>query len=505
MSTIQPSITRHLSAALLLSAGVLYLGFGVDRQQFWSLFGAFVVAFGGYLAIVYRANERYLKHLIVLGILLRIVLVFAFPLLSDDVYRFIWDGNLIVAGENPFAHLPAYYLEAGNEVAGLTPELFAKLNSPDYYTIYPPIAQAVFTASAWGSPGSWYGAAVVMKLFLLLCELGTLWVMWRLLARTQVQGKVEKSNDQRHRLLLYWLNPLIIVEITGNLHFEGAMVFFLLLAYYLLQRSRLVAGAVAMAASVASKLLPLMLLPFLIRRLWKTAPQPLSGGEGLQENAGRFRTHDSRRESRLPSPSDLGADSKRPAEKPRSERGPGRGFLHFFLFSLTFGIATLFFFLPFLLSPDFLEGFQSSLELYQRKFEFNASLYYLARAYGYFDVGWNQIAIFGPMLAKASAVGILLIALLDRRSDWASLATGWLFAFVLYLLCATTVHPWYLSVPIALCVFTRWRFPLLWSFLIMLTYTNYLTVPYEENLWLVAAEYVLVAGFGIWEWRRCMS
>ncbi|WP_273447425.1 glycosyltransferase 87 family protein [Neolewinella agarilytica] len=462
MPASQLSITRHLWGALLLSAGVLYLGYGVDRQQFWSLFGAFVVAFGGYLALVYRAEARYLKPLIGLGILLRVALVFAFPLLSDDVYRFIWDGNLIVAGENPFAHLPAYYLEAGNQIPGLTPELFARLNSPDYYTIYPPIAQGVFTASAWLSPGSWYGAAVVMKLFLLLCELGSLWVMWRLLgAGPQVQWQVEKSKDQRPRLLYYWLNPLILVEITGNLHFEGAMVFFLLLAYYLLQRSKLVAGAVAMAASVASKLLPLMLLPFLIRRLIKGSPFKIRSVVESYQYLRRF-----------------------------------------LLFSLTFGITCLLFFLPFLLSPDFLEGFQSSLELYQRKFEFNASLYYLARAYGYFDVGWNQIAVFGPMLAKASAVGILLMALLDRRSDWPSLAAGWLFAFVLYLLCATTVHPWYLSVPIALSVFTRWRFPLVWSFLIMLTYTNYLTVPYEENLWLVGTEYLLVLGFALWEWRR---
>jgi hypothetical protein len=39
----------------------------------------------------------------------------------------------------------------------------------------------------------------------------------------------------------------------------------------------------------------------------------------------------------------------------------------------------------------------------------------------------------------------------------------------------------------------------------MLTYTNYLTVPYEENLWLVGAEYLLVFGFGVWEWQRCRT
>jgi hypothetical protein len=262
----------------------------------------------------------------------------------------------------------------------------------------------------------------------------------------------------------------------GNLHFEGAMVFFLLLAYYLLHRNKWAAAAAAMAASVASKLLPLMLLPLLIRRLTRLPEPPWRGG-GITDSITRFLNKD-------------------------YLLGIVRNARPFWIFSLAFGVSCGLFFAPLLLSEGFLSGFSSSLELYQKKFEFNASLYYLARAYGYLDVGWNQIAVFGPFLAKASAVGILLLALLDRRSDWASLPVGWLWAFVLDLLCATTVHPWYLSVPIMLCCFTNWRFPLLWSFLIMLTYTNYLTEPYHENLWLVAVEYLAVAGFAFWEWRR---
>lgn len=499
----------------LLATGVIYLGYGVDRTDFWSLIGAFLLAFGGYFALVYRADSGRLLWLIGLGIALRVALAFGFPLLSDDVYRFIWDGRLIMDGQNPFVELPAYYLEAGNEVPGLSPELFDRLNSPDYYTIYPPVAQGVFTLAVWGSPGSWYGAAVIMKLFLLACELGSLWLLLRLFsARTQgarfsfkkarsvvgkgkvfnnlssessplssAEGPGEREHMPRTNLLFYWLNPLIIVEIMGNLHFEGAMVFFLLLAYYLLQRSKLVAGAVAMAAAVASKLLPLMLLPLLVRRLWGTSPQPLSGtfrlrlnGEGLfSRNAWRF--------IRVTLVSFIQSGKR------------------FYLFSIAFGIACLLFFAPLLLSPGFLEGFQSSLELYQKKFEFNASLYYVARAIGYWQVGWNQIATIGPLLAQVSAAGILLLALLDKRQDWASLPEGWMWAFVLYLLCATTVHPWYLSVPIVLCCFTRWRFPLVWSFLIMLTYASYVTEPYGELLWLVGLEYVAVVGFALWEWR----
>ena len=54
------------------------------------------------------------------------------------------DGRLIVQGQNPFDQLPAFYLEAGHEVKGLSTTLFEQLNSPEYFTIYPPVAQASF-------------------------------------------------------------------------------------------------------------------------------------------------------------------------------------------------------------------------------------------------------------------------------------------------------------------------------------------------------------------------
>jgi hypothetical protein len=41
------------------------------------------------------------------------------------------------------------------------------------------------------------------------------------------EKEIGKRSLPRTNLLFYWLNPLIIVEIMGNLHFEGVMVFFL--------------------------------------------------------------------------------------------------------------------------------------------------------------------------------------------------------------------------------------------------------------------------------------
>ena len=413
-------LTPATAGSLLLTLGVVYLGYGVDRTVFWSLFLAFTLAFAGYALLVGRPAGRRFRALLLLGLALRLLLLFAFPRLSDDVYRFLWDGQLILSGENPFAHPPDYYL---GEAAAPDPELYDRLNSPAYHSVYPPVAQAVFAVASWMAGGSWAWGAALMKGFLLLAEIATLWLLLRLLARFRLPPG---------RALLYWLNPLVIVEVSGNLHFEGAMVCFLLLSLYFLTRSRYARAGAAMALSVASKLLPLMLLPFLLKRLW---------------------------------------------------RGP------FWRFFLTLGGVLLLVFLPLLPGSGLLDGVGGSLDLYFRKFEFNASLYYLLRAYGYHELGWNQIARFGPWLARLAGLLILFLALADERTGWRSLPARWLAAFVVYLLCATTVHPWYLTVPIALCSFTPWRYPLVWSYLIVLTYASYATVPYREELWLVGLEY----------------
>ena len=74
-----------------------------------------------------------------------------------------------------------------------------------------------------------------------------------------------------------------------------------------------------------------------------------------------------------------------------------------------------------------------------------------------------------------------------------------LFGISFYFLLATTVHPWYIATPLLLSVFTKYRFPIVWSAVIMLSYSAYQKDITEENLWLVTLEYCAVIGYAIWE------
>lgn len=418
--------------------GIIGLGFYTEQSDFNKILLFYSPMFLAYGWLVFFRKKELQTNcffgLIGLAIFLRFILLFAFPFLSDDVFRFIWDGRLWQQGINPFNHLPTHFLEVENAVEGLDISLFQQLNSPDYFTIYPPVNQLVFYVSTWLFPNSIWWSAFMMKVFLFASEVGTVLLLPRVLKKYKFS--IENS-------LIYILNPLIIIEVCGNLHFEGMMVFFLLLAICLLQEKRFNTSAIAFALSIASKLLPLIFLPFFIIKI---------------------------------------------------------GFRKAFQYGIIVAISLAIFYAP-ILNETFINNFANSLNLYFQKFEFNASVYYFLRWIGYQKVGWNMIAQIGPGLAILSFITILFMALFKTKKP-DLLPAKWLWAIMVYLMLTTTVHPWYVSLPLFLCCFTNFRFPVVWSFLICLTYVNYSYEDYFENLWVVGLEYFVVFGFMIWEIRN---
>lgn len=414
-----------VALAVIFIAAVMILGFIANQFHFEFILGGYFVAFLTFYFIWKSALEKDLPFYLGLAILVRFALVFAFPQLSDDIYRFIWDGRLINHGYNPFHYLPQDIMADGWANPWLDKSLFNNLNSQEYHTIYPPVAQAVFAISTWLFPSSVYGSAVVMKVIVFLFEIGTLILIPSLLKTLDFSPK---------NVLIYALNPLVIIEVVGNLHFEGVMVFFLLLSIYLLLSTRYYWSAIAMAFSIASKLLPLLFLMFFIKRLgWKMAT----------------------------------------------------------IYFAIIGAVLVVLHLP-LIDGVFLANFGSSLDLYFQKFEFNASVYYLLRWFGYIFSGYNLIWYIGPILATFTFLGIVRASIKEKEYTMEKLPLRMLFAICLYLAFTPTVHPWYAILPLALCMFTNFRFPLIWTGLITLTYINYSYNPYFENLWIVALEYLVV-------------
>ena len=188
---------------------------------------------------------------IAVGLIPRLALLPTAPTLSEDLYRYLWDGRLVAQGMNPYAHPP--------DDAALGPfrdELLQRLNHPSVPTVYPPAAQLLFglAAAAGVSPLSW-------KLLLFTLEGALTGLLLILLRRRRLPAE---------RLLLYYWNPLVIVECCGSGHVDVALATFLVLAVTLQETGRRAASGLAFGAAILTKWTPVLVLPTLIRgREWR--------------------------------------------------------------------------------------------------------------------------------------------------------------------------------------------------------------------------------------------
>ena len=424
-----------------LLAGVLYLvAFTIlmlhcQQGEFGSIIFHFGLAFIAYAYLVFSKEQFYFYWLLALGLILRLIAVFLFPNLSDDIYRFFWDGSLWADGIHPFDFTPTQLMEQG-KLATTYLDSYALLNSKDYYTIYPPVCQFIFyLASLIGETIE--GTAIVMKLIYVLVDILSLFGLVKIL---------DYFKKDRNLAFVYFLNPLIITELIGNIHAEVLMVGALIWMGYCLLKEKYWQAGILYGLAIASKILPFLLGPLLLLYLIKKE--------------------------------------------------------HWFEFFLSAGIFVLTSFGLMLMGSD-LSHLLSSINLYFQSFEFNASVYYLARSLGYLKSGYNLIATIGPWLAIISVALILRYSYtvfnytpkieIENSREWKLLSLISLL-FLIYLLFSTTIHPWYLSVPIAFAVFNRnLLVPMvLWSFLVMLSYSAYDTEPVQEHNWILFLEYGLL-------------
>ena len=410
-----------------------YLSYVLTREQTVQVQITYMILFTCYI-LLYRQLQNHLRVGIYISLLLRVILIFSIPMLSDDVYRFIWDGRLLAAGYNPFHEVPEFYMDLSNPIPGISTELYENLNYTIYHTMYPSVPQFTAWVSVLIGGDSIFWNVVVMKIFIITAEVGSMYLMLMLLKDFDLKSG---------RLLLYSLNPLVIMELSGNLHHEAFLIFFILLSVVLWRKNRIVMSAGAFALAIASKLLPLIFLPLFAIRYQVT------------------------------------------------------GVLKFYLWILLFSIIL---FLPFL-DSGLLNAMKESGWLYFQRFEFNGSVYYLVREAGYMVKGYNIIESAGRWMAVFSFLSILTYSWISGRRK-VNMMELLMWIWLIYLVFTTTLHPWYIIPLIAFSIFTNYRFPILWSYLIFLTYFGYSNDSYSEPIILILVEYLLVYGFMVYEILR---
>jgi hypothetical protein len=187
------------------------------------------------------------------AVVMRALAFAAPPLLSSDIYRYVWDGRVQLAGINPYRYLPD-----APELAFLRDAtVYPLINRADYApTIYPPAAEALFAVAAVIAPGL-YGMKAMMTAFDALAIVALL----RLL---RLAGR-----DRAEVLIYAWL-PLPVWEFVGNGHIDGAAAGLLALALLVAAYGRAARTGVMLGVAALTKFLPAVVLPAFWRvRDWR--------------------------------------------------------------------------------------------------------------------------------------------------------------------------------------------------------------------------------------------
>lgn len=187
--------------------------------------------------------------LAVLGValVLRLLALPMAPVLSNDIYRYVWDGRVVLSGANPYRLAPE-----AEELAPLRDELWESMDHKDVPTVYPPLALGAFAVAA-ATPAP----LLALRILLAMADLG-LCALLLLLARD-----LEVSP---WRTIWYAWSPLAVIEGTGQGHVDVLAVTAAVAAVLLVVRRRPAAAGAAAAAGVLAKLGPLLALPMWARQ-----------------------------------------------------------------------------------------------------------------------------------------------------------------------------------------------------------------------------------------------
>jgi hypothetical protein len=225
------------------------------------LLGLLVLAAAVYIAAV-RLILRYAwprgTVWIVVGvaIALRLLLLTAPPILSSDIYRYVWDGRVQAAGINPYRYVPA-----DPALAFLRdPVVYPQINRAGYArTIYPPLAEVVFAVTGRVSDN-----VTGVRLVMLGFEAVGIICLLRLLPLAGLP---------RERILIYAWNPLALWSFANDGHVDAIAVGLLGLALLLRARHKDGWAGAALAGAVLAKFFPLVVAPAFLREgnFWRPA------------------------------------------------------------------------------------------------------------------------------------------------------------------------------------------------------------------------------------------
>lgn len=401
-------------------------------------------ALGLLLVFLWREDIEQPSLLLVLFVLPRLLTFPMLPWLSDDVYRYLWDGLIFTHGYNPYAHLPN-----SAELYHLRGSIYSLMDYKHISTLYPPLGQLLFAlcikiGSFFGD--SWQAPYFVWKTILLGFEAVGVYVAGRALRLLSLP---------LNGLLFYLLLPLPVIEFAGQAHIDGLTIAPLGIGMYLCAQF-FRSGQMSNSTSVRTFSFRMGLLTavlFLIKILPVVIILPLL----------RLRIQQ-------------------------------------FVLLGTAAVVCVLASVPFFYQPEALSQFLAVIRFYSQTAQFNGvPLYALLHVLKFFGV--QQWWLVAPSaLSAVRTILVISCGLTVRARTLRSLFIMMSLSLTTMTLLSPKVHVWYFAPLLLLNSITGWRWLPVFASASLLTYAIYAGPVVKEAYQL---EYVLWAGaalFAAVEW-----
>jgi len=340
-----------------------------------------------------EARGRGLVAILALAAAFRATLLAAPPSLSDDVWRYAWEGRVQAAGFDPYRFPPD--AEALSTLRDA--EVHPRINHPEIAAAYPPGHELVLRAVAEAGGGS-----LALRVLAALADLAT---------SLLVAVGLRDAGKPLGRVVAHSWCPLSVIEFAGSGHGDSLYLAALVLAVVAAARGARTASALALGASIALRAVPALLLPLFVRPLrWRVVLSLAVVAACVAPYAGSLRTEGAGAGPPL-------AGAREYAKRWRHNDSAFRALLA--------------------VSEARLERIEADGSLEQRE-----------RVRDHRDE-FNPLAGAKTLAAFLLVVGLGAVVALKR-----DLPTSILLALFLLLLLSTTVHPWYATwlVPFAALV-----------------------------------------------------
>jgi hypothetical protein len=251
------SLSIGASGIMLVAAGAFLALRGDVGDGYLDLVLGYLAMSVSYLVAVYHALRlgpapRWVARFVVAtAVVLRATFWVAPPTLSDDIYRYVWDGRVQLEGINPYRFPPD-----APQLEFLRDHRHSRINNRHLPTVYPPASQLVFRAVVTLSASVFFMKIILGMLDLMLVALIVKWV--------------SDAGLSPLRSLIYAWNPLVIVELAGSGHNDLLALLSLVAAHRAIIHKKDTLSICFLTLGVALKLWPLALAPlFLIRLSWR--------------------------------------------------------------------------------------------------------------------------------------------------------------------------------------------------------------------------------------------